>query len=189
VKEIYVVTDIEADGPCPGINSMLSLASVAIDEVGNELEYFSINLLPMEGGVQDPDTMEFWKKNPKAWEATQKDQCDPARAMQSYGSWARELFSKYGKPVFVGEPVCFDFSFVYYYLLRYGQGKPFSHSGLDVKTLAMAALKCNYSEAVKRNFPKRWFNPKSPHTHLAIDDAREQAYIFIQILKELRDIQ
>ena len=35
MKAIYVVTDIEVDGPVPGKNSMMSLASVAIGEEGN----------------------------------------------------------------------------------------------------------------------------------------------------------
>jgi len=188
VREVYVVTDIEADGPCPGIHSMISLGSVAIDRQGKELSCFSANLLPMEGGVQDPDTMEFWKNNPAAWEATLKSQMNPEVAMKSYASWINTLRRDFGKPIFVGEPVCFDFAFVYYYLLRYGQGKPFSHSGLDVKTLAMVALKCNYSEATKRNFPKRWFKPSAKHTHLAIDDAREQAYIFISILNDVMGV-
>ncbi|MCC6468352.1 MAG: hypothetical protein IT563_08520 [Alphaproteobacteria bacterium] len=32
---VYLVTDIETDGPEPGRNSMLSFASVAVDQAGN----------------------------------------------------------------------------------------------------------------------------------------------------------
>jgi len=32
--EIYVSTDIETNGPCPGLYSMLSLGSAAFDEQG-----------------------------------------------------------------------------------------------------------------------------------------------------------
>lgn len=34
---IYVVTDIETDGPWPGANSMRSFASVAVNAEGEEL--------------------------------------------------------------------------------------------------------------------------------------------------------
>jgi hypothetical protein len=185
MKEIYVITDIEADGPCPGINSMLSFGSIAVDETGKELGIFSANLNLLEGAVPDPDTMDFWAKNPEAWKASRVNSINPAVAMNSYTHWISEL-KQYGKPIFCGEPAGFDFTFVYWYLLRFGCGKPFSHSALDIKTLAMAALKCNYSSAVKRNFPKEWFNPAAKHTHNALDDAREQAYIFIQILKRIK---
>ncbi len=33
--EIYVSTDVEADGPIPGPHSLLSFASVAVDQAGN----------------------------------------------------------------------------------------------------------------------------------------------------------
>lgn len=186
MKEVYVITDIEADGPCPGVNSMLSFGSVAVDRDGKELGAFYTNLNLLEGAVPDPDTMDFWNRNPEAWKASRVDPADPEQAMKSYAYWINSL-KQYGKPIFCGEPAGFDFTFIYWYLLRFGCGKPFSHSALDIKTLAMAALKCYYSDAVKRNFPKEWFNPAARHTHNALDDAREQAYIFIQIYKHVMD--
>jgi hypothetical protein len=47
--ETYVSTDIESDGPIPGVNSMLSFASVALDGDGRELATFSANLEPLPG--------------------------------------------------------------------------------------------------------------------------------------------
>ena len=43
-REIYVSTDVEANGPIPGANSMLSLASVAFSGNGEKLSTFSVNL-------------------------------------------------------------------------------------------------------------------------------------------------
>ncbi len=185
MKEVYVITDIEADGPCPGLNSMLSFGSCAIDGTGKELGVFSVNLELLEGAIPDPDTMDFWNRNPEAWKASRINPIHPAVAMKSYVEWINGL-RQFGKPIFAGEPAGFDFTYIYWYLLRFGCGKPFSHSALDIKTLAMAVLKCNYSEAVKRNFPKEWFNPAAKHTHNALDDAREQAYIFSQIYRQVR---
>lgn len=182
MNEIYVVTDIESDGPCPGVNSMLSLASVAIDATGKELCFYSANLQQLPGAHADPDTMDFWNKNLSAWNALHENVHSAEDVMRWYNNWIKELP---GEPIFVGEPAGYDFTFVYWYLLYFGYGKPFSHSALDVKTFAMAALKCDYSAAIKRNFPKEWFDPHRKHTHLAIDDAREQAYIFSQIYKEI----
>ncbi|MCI0348077.1 MAG: hypothetical protein L0Z53_01520 [Acidobacteriales bacterium] len=41
----------------------------------------------------------------------------------------------------------------------------------------MALLRKGYRESVKRNMPKRWFDPL-PHTHRALDDAIEQGALF-----------
>lgn len=54
--------------------------------------------------------------------------------------------------------------------MRFAAESPFSHSALDLKTLAMALLGTEYREAVKRNMPRHWFGPRS-HRHEALDDA------------------
>jgi hypothetical protein len=88
-----------------------------------------------------------------------------------------------GSPVFVGYPAAYDFLFVYWYLMRFVGESPFSHSALDIKTFAMALTGKPYRASTKRNMPKRWI-PKSPHTHVALDDAIEQGQLFINMLKE-----
>jgi DNA polymerase III alpha subunit (gram-positive type) len=87
------------------------------------------------------------------------------------------------KPVFVAYPASFDFTFVYWYLIRFTGHSPFSHSALDIKTYAMARLKAAYRESTKRNMPKCWFE-RLPHTHRALDDAIEQGALFCNMLTE-----
>ena len=83
--------------------------------------------------------------------------------------------------MFVAYPAGFDFLFVYWYLMRFAGESPFSFSALDVKSYAMALLKTDYRDAVKRNFPKDWFDA-APHTHVALDDAKEQGALFCNML-------
>jgi hypothetical protein len=178
--EIYVSTDIEADGPIPGPHSMLSFASVAFDAQGNELSYFTRNLETLPGAVGHPDTMQWWAENQDAWNACRTDLVSPELAMWAYVAWVKTLP---GSAVFVAYPAGFDFLFMYWYLLRFAGESPFSHSALDIKTYAMAVLKKPYRESTKRNMPRRWF-PSVPHTHVALDDAREQGLLFVRMLKE-----
>ena len=49
----------------------------------------------------------------------------------------------------------------------------------------MAVLKQRFHETAKRSMPRRWF-PDVKHTHIALDDAREQGLLFIAMLKENR---
>ena len=180
MKEIYVSTDVEADGPIPGPHSMLSFGSAAFSGEGEMLSTFSANLELLEGATGHPETMAWWAGQPEAWAQTRSDLQAPAAAMTSYLAWLKGLP---GKPVFVGYPAAYDFLFVYWYLMRFTGESPFSHSALDIKTFAMAMLKLPYREATKKRMPKRWF-PASPHTHVALDDAIEQGRLFCNMLAE-----
>jgi len=181
-REIYVSTDVEADGPIPGPHSMLSFASAAYTADKQLLATWTANLELLPGASGHPDTMAWWGSQPDAWAACRSDLRAPDEAMPAYATWVEELP---GKPVFVAYPAGFDFMFVHWYLHRFVGRSPFSHAALDVKTLAMAVLGSKFHEASKRAFPRRWFDPL-PHTHVALDDAIEQGAMFCNILAELR---
>lgn len=183
--EVYVSTDIETDGPIPGENSMLSLGSVAFDAGGAEIASFEINFETLPGAKANPTTMEWWQSQAEAWAAARRDPVEPAAAMKRYLAWLDRLP---GDPVFVAYPLLFDMMFVYWYLIRFCGRSPFSHSGIDIETMAYAAMGSSaYRAAAKRNMPKQWKPPKSRHSHVAIEDAREQGLLFFNIRDALRD--
>jgi hypothetical protein len=126
--------------------------------------------------------MQWWKTQPEAWTACRANVQRPEQAMKDYVAWIGRLG---GKPVFVAYPAGFDFLFVYWYLIRFTGGSPFSHSALDMKTYAMAILRKEYRESTKRNMPKAWFDDV-PHTHVALDDAIEQGRLFCNMFAENR---
>ena len=169
MSEIYISTDVEADGPIPGPHSMLSFASAAFTPDKALVSTFSVNLETLEGASPHPKTMQWWSTQPQAWAACGTNLESPQQAMRRYVDWLATLK---GKPVFVAYPAGFDFMFVYWYLMRFVGESPFSHSALDIKTYAMAVLKTQYRESTKRNMPKQWLDPRS-HTHVALDDAIE----------------
>lgn len=177
-QEIYVSTDIEADGPFPGPHSMLSFASAAYLADKTLIGTFTTNLETLSDASAHPDTMAWWSKNPTAWNACRINCQPPDKAMRAYLEWLKSLP---GKPVFVAYPATYDFMFIYWYLMRFVGESPFSHSALDIKTFAMALLKVNYRDVSKRNMPKDWFD-ELPHTHVALDDAIEQGALFCNML-------
>lgn len=179
-EELYISTDIETDGPIPGEYSMLSFGSAAYRADKTLVATFSANLETLPTAKTDPDTMQWWQTQPQAWEACRQDPRPAADVMPEYVAWLKSLP---GKPVFVGYPVGFDFTFIYWYLMKYAGESPFSFSALDIKTYAMALLKKDYRKATKRNMPKHWFDPLR-HTHIALDDAIEQGALFCNMLAE-----
>lgn len=183
MNEIYVSTDIEANGPIPGPNSMLSFGSVALDlsESDNPIivSEFTRNTIEIENSSPDPLTMsEFWDKNPKAWAACHEDRVAAEVAMQEYVTWLKSLP---GKPVFVGYPGSYDFMWIYWYLIKFTGESPFKFQALDAKTYACAVLRIPFKQVGKNSMPKSWFDKTLKHTHRAIDDAREQGMMFAKM--------
>src|SRR2546425_940284 len=178
MAEIYVSTDVEADGPIPGPNSMLSFGSAAYRADKTLLSTFTANLETLSGATGAPDTMAWWETQPAAWAACRENPQPPQIAMQSYVAWLKGLP---GKPVFVGYPAAYDFLFVYWYLIRFAGESPFAHSALDIKTYAMALLGSEFRDTVKRAMPREWFD-ELPHTHVALDDAKGQGALFCNML-------
>jgi hypothetical protein len=184
--EIFFSVDVESDGPIPGPNSMLSFGCAAFKDykMASGVNY---NLKTLEGASGDPSTMEWWGKQPDAWEACRKDLVSPEYAMTEFVKWVEAICDKHkGRPVFVGYPTGYDFTFMYWYLIKFTGKSPFSFSALDVKTMAWVMLGCRaFKDASKKNFPKYWFG-NHKHTHIALDDAIEQGEMFCNMLREVR---
>src|SRR5208337_5006038 len=96
MSEIYVSTDIESDGPIPGLNSMLSFGSAAYTADKKIVGTFEANLHTLPGSSGDLETMKWWESQPEAWVAHRKDLQEPAEAMKAYVTWLKSLP---GKPV------------------------------------------------------------------------------------------
>ena len=186
MPEIYISTDVETDGPIPGPHSMLSFGSAAYRPDKTLVGTFTANLETLPGATGDPKTMTWWQTQPDAWQACRQNLQAPEQAMRDYVNWLKTLA---GRPVFVAYPAGFDFTFVYWYLVRFTGSSPFSHSAVDIKTYAMALLQSEYRSLSKQRMPAAWFENLPPHTHVALDDAIEQGALFCNMLAYARQIK
>jgi hypothetical protein len=178
--EIYVSTDIEADGPIPGPHSMLSIGSAAFLTDKTIVSSFSANLETLPGATQDARTMEWWKGFPQSWEECRRDPCPPTEVMPEYLKWLQALP---GRPVFLGWPASWDFMWAYWYLVRFTGERPFRENALDIRSYAMGMRKSNFHMTSRSYLPKRWFDER-PHTHVALEDALEQGALFCNMVGE-----
>lgn len=179
MPEIYVSTDIETNGPAPGIHSMLSFASAAYLADKTLISTFSANLTLLPNTISNPDTMKFWEDFPQAYAACRTNLQDPEIAIPAYVQWVKDLP---GKPAFLAYPAGFDFSFMYYYMHRFAGESPFSCTAIDIRSYAMAMQQSEFREILRRTLPPEWFEPNIPHTHIALDDAIEQGLLFCNML-------
>jgi hypothetical protein len=187
MSEVYVSTDIETDGPIPGPNSMMSLGSAVFDREGRFFDAWTANFEPLPDAKPDPGTELFWRRHPAAFDAATAHRRPVEEAMREYRKWVEALP---GTPVFVAYPAGFDFLFVYWYLVRFTGGSPFSFSALDMKSYACAKLGKAYRKSGKGDWPAAWRKPEDggvvEHTHVALDDAIEQGFQFMAMLRDPR---
>jgi DNA polymerase III epsilon subunit-like protein len=193
-KELFISVDIETTGPAPGKHSMISIGCVACVEDNTQecgykvLDTFNANLeeVSFDGlfSTRDTKTMkEFWEKHPEAWEIATANPQPPEDVIRALKKWLIDL-PKDGRPIFVGYPVGFDFSFVYWYMHYFTNSCEFGYQPLDIKTYAYAALGGKYKDVKKATMPKHWFK-ETKLTHVALDDALNQAHLFFQIRKKI----
>jgi hypothetical protein len=183
IREYPISIDIEADGPCPGINSMLQIGAVFYSPDGEVIHELGANLLEIPGAVADPETMKWWeeqeKKFPGIWARMMENRIEPFLAMERFQSAVAACNLKNNaSPICVAYPAGYDFTWIYYYLCRFLGKSCVGFSCIDMKTLGMTLIQNTYHNSAKKRFPSDWFNPKLKHTHNALEDARGQGYTF-----------
>lgn len=186
----FFVTDIEADGPDPSVNSMLSFASVACSTDRGIIDSFYAVLEPRKDREQNAQTMTWWKTCPKAYEAATLNPRPPQAVMSEYADWVE---SHSGIRAFAADPLMFDGSWIDEYLkafvsTRIMNGpfkwrKLFDGFGVDIPTFLGGLFGWPYdSWEDLSDVPPSWRNHQA-HTHRAIDDATGYAYLLLKALQ------
>lgn len=150
---------------------------------------FSVNIENLEGAAPDAETMRvFWAKQPVAWAKAKENQVSPSVAMQQFAGWLKDVKTHWNGRYCTGVagPAGFDFPFVRYYMLKFlGHSRPFNHRCDDMRSRAATVLRIPYAEAGKAAYPRHWFKDKLPHTHVALEDALEQASLYMRMMDDL----
>lgn len=182
-KIAYVSVDMEANGTCPGIHSMLSLGAVAFERNKTIISKFARNLEIWPNTTEDPSTMEFWSKFPDAYEASRVLTKDPKAAMEDFAEWISKLRTDGYQIVFLAWPLAYDWKWVDWYFHNTIGYNPFGYGAeaLDMKSFVWHMFKCEYTELSSVDFPTEWYE-NLPHKHIALDDALEQGIVFLNAL-------
>ena len=188
-ETLYFVTDIEADGPSPYENSMLSFATVVLSESGAQLGEFEAVLVPRADRKPDAGTTAWWQTQPEAWIAATTGAEDPALVMPRFAGWV-ESFA--GRRVFAARPLLFDGLWMDAYLHQFAGTRALSvprHPRLIFEGQGLCLV--SYLSAVQHQtavgeaadpIPADWLG-HHPHTHRAIDDARGYANLLARLLQ------
>jgi hypothetical protein len=184
--DVYFSVDIETDGPIPGPYSLLSFAIVEAGSLAEgrfsrpkgEPASLYLELQPISAEFQ----VEALQVNGLDRERLVREGREPAEAMRQAAEWIASR-AGHGEPVLVAYPLSFDWSWLYWYFVRFTGGSPFRHSRcFDMKTALAVKGKRGIAESGHRNLPAKLRSDR-PHTHHALDDARAQAEVFANLME------
>lgn len=176
LPELYIATDVEADGPIPGPYSMISLGMAVAGRPDlvfyTELKPISDEFVPEALAVSGLDRERLIREAPT-----------PADAMNAAAKWIHGL-RKIGRPVFLAAPAVWDGMFVHWYFVRFTGKSPFgaTGSGVDLRSYWMGKTGCEWVQTRKSTIKHALGLTGLPHTHHAGEDAAELAAVFAGVL-------
>jgi hypothetical protein len=185
--DVYFSADVETDGPIPGLFSMLSFGLVVAGTFDGETfsrpqhydRSFYRELQPISEEFQE----DALRVNGLNREGLLTEGALPVTAMSEAAQWVTAIAGG-GRPILVAYPLSFDWSFLYWYFIKFSKhGSPFNHSQcFDIKTaFAVKAHIPIASAGRSRLMPSLRSN--GVHTHNALEDAIEQAQVFANLFE------
>lgn len=188
--DVYFSADAETDGPIPGPFSLLSFALVYAgrfdgeryerpEPIGRSDQRFYRELKPISEAFE-PEAL---RVNRLDRNRLLREGADPEGAMTEAARWVRSVAGS-GRPILVAYPLSFDWSWLYWYFIRFSKdGSPFNHSGcFDIKTAYAVKAGTTIAESGRARI-EPILRPERHHTHNAVDDAIEQAEIFANLME------
>ncbi len=163
----WFMVDVETDGPCPGLYSMISFGVIAVKPGLDQTFY-----------AQCAPISDQYLPEALAISGHTRKEClafpDPKIAIGKLASWLQQT-SK-GRPYFISDNNGFDWQFINYYFHKFYGRNPFGHSSTNLGSL--------YKGLVKDTFKNFKHLRKTKHTHHPVDDAKGNAEALLQ-MKEM----
>jgi hypothetical protein len=185
--DAYFSADVETDGPIPGPFSMLSFAIVYAGSFdGQRFERperyertFYRELKPISDEFQE----EALRVNGLDRARLCREGESPGTVMTDASRWVWNIAGA-AKPVLVAYPLSFDWTWLYWYFIRFSvEGSPFGYSRcFDLKTALAVKGAVPIGDAGRSKLEAPLKSVRQ-HTHHALDDAIEQAEIFANVFQ------
>ena len=160
-----IIVDVEADGPCPGMYSMVSFGAVVLSEGLNKTFYAQCRPLDDATAEYIPEAL--------AVSGHSREEVmtfpNPETAMREFAEWITK--NSKGRPVFWADNNGFDWQYINYYFHRFYGSNPFGFSSQNINSL--------YKGITRDLFVSFKHLRKTKHTHHPVDDAKGNAEALI----------
>lgn len=168
-----IFVDVEADGPCPGLYSMVSFGAVLYKHNDD----FSYTFYGECSPLPDAQWIESSLKISNTTREQHLSYVDPEKTMFDFAQWLASIQTDSNdRLIFMSDNNGFDWQFINYYFWKYNNSNPFGHSSVNMSNL--------YQGYVKNMFKNHRHLRKTKHTHNPVDDAIGNAEAFLH-LKEI----
>ena len=153
------VLDVEADGPVPGLYSMVSFGAVLLDKDLKTTFYGKCR--PIPGADWKPEALEI------SGHSREEVLTFPhaKKTMTEFAQWIKE--NNKGRPVFWADNNGFDFAMINYYFHAYLGDNPFGWSSQNINSL--------YKGIENNMYASFRHLRRTKHTHHPVDDAMGNA--------------
>lgn len=167
------IVDVEADGKCPGIYSMVSFAAIKVQEDIETAPSFRAETAPIS---------EKWIPSALAVSEVTREQHlnfpDQSQAMQNFAKFILENSKPGERITFLSDNPAFDWQFINYYFVLNDIQNPFGHTARRIGDFC-AGLERNWFAG------SRWKRKrKTKHSHDPLDDVRGNLEAFIYVCKK-----
>jgi hypothetical protein len=172
MKTNMIVVDVESDGPCPGLYSMVCFGAVSVDDPNKS--FYGCTRAMFD--KYQPETL-------KISGFTREEHLNfslPLTIMADFDSWVRFITPNGRRPVFVSDNLAFDWQWINWYFHYFIGHNPFGFSGRRI-----GDLYCGLKKNLKLN--SEWKKLRvTTHTHNPVDDAMGNVEALKEILKEFK---
>ena len=168
MKSMFVMVDVEADGPIPGDYSMIALGAVVVEDSLDRT--FKGHLMPISE-KWDPEALAvsgFTREETLKFRA-------PGPVMADFADWIRSLKVR---PIFIADNNGFDWQFVNWYFHHFTGSNPFGFSSQNLNSL--------YKGIVRDTFASFKHLRKTKHDHDPLNDAKGNAEALLHMIDEMR---
>lgn len=165
-----IVVDVETDGPCPGLHSMICFGAVIVEPgfqrtFYSQLKPISESFIPSAlaiSGFSREETLKF---------------PDPRDAMQNFEIWLSENID--GRPILWSDNNSFDAGFINYYFWQQLGRNPFGWSSANIGSFYKGFMNDTYAKFTHLRETK--------HTHHPVDDAKGNAEALLKIFNMVKE--
>jgi hypothetical protein len=174
-EKLLVVVDVESDGPCPPIYSMVSFGAVVV-EPGLDRTFYGKTKPLSDTTKYDPEALSI--------SGTTREQHlsydHPADVMAKFADWTQSLGAK--RLTLVSDNPAFDAPWINYYFHRFhGLGSnPFGYSARRIGDI-WAGMTGKFQDTTSWKSLR-----KTPHSHNPVDDARGNAEALLIIMERMK---
>ncbi len=172
----YVCVDVETSGPNPADYSLLSIGACLVEDISTK---FYIELRP----VSSKYVAAALAVCHLSLDELSRTGVSPKQAMAQFEGWLGDVVPRNKRPVFVAFNAVFDWMFVNDYFFRYLGRNPFGHSALDMKSYFMGVAGVPWNKTSLQQVIER-YHTEHILTHNALQDALDQAELFLRIVAE-----